>query len=64
MKEEAKRSENLREFWIEKLQECQSSDLTGLDWCCINQLPYLQLLEEDSVFYVSHQIGNSRISLL
>ena len=42
MREEVKRSKNLRRFWQEKLEEWEGSGLSGSAWCRKNQLSYYQ----------------------
>ena len=42
MKEEVKRSKSLRKFWQEKLEEWETSGLSGSAWCKKNQLSYYQ----------------------
>lgn len=42
MKEEVKRPNNLRMFWQEKLEEWETSGLSGSAWCRENQLSYYQ----------------------
>ena len=42
MREEVKRSKNLRKFWQEKLEEWETSGLSGSAWCRKNQLSYYQ----------------------
>lgn len=42
MRGEVKRSKTLRRFWQEKLEEWETSGLSGSAWCRKNQLSYYQ----------------------
>lgn len=50
MKEEVKRSKTLRKFWQEKLDEWETSGLSGSAWCRKNQLSYNQFSYWRNIF--------------
>lgn len=50
MKKEVKQSTTLRKFWQEKLEEWETSGLSGSSWCKKNQLSYSQFNYWRSIF--------------
>ncbi len=61
MREGAKRSKNLREFWKGKLQECQANSLSGPNWCRANQLLYHQFISFIDDFFSNSVVEEASV---
>ena len=62
MKKEVKRSKTLRKFWQEKLEEWETSGLSGSAWCRKNQLSYYQFNYWRNIF-ISKPLPSKSISV-